>query len=128
MRSKSAAYRWTICCPGSDRDDTLCAQFRDGLLSVRISSFASFGIPVGNFDATDGGNSGSSAIVITAANWIRTTANSSKLMWIVLSAIAFLVLADQWMSNQNSSWSQKAPSAVRQASPKLVNCGSRGIT
>ena len=49
VRSRSAAYRWTICWPCSDLEETLCPQFCDGLLSVRIRSFARLGIPPGNF-------------------------------------------------------------------------------
>ena len=40
VRSKRAAYRWTNCCPSSDLEEILWAQFCDGLLSVRMSSFA----------------------------------------------------------------------------------------
>ena len=119
---------WTSCCPCSDRADTLWAQFWDGLLSVRIRSLASLGIPFGNLAATDGSKVFSSVIVITAASWRITTMNSSRLMWSWSVAIALFTLVDQWMSNQNSRVSQKAPPAVKQASPKLVNCGSRGIT
>ena len=89
VRSKSAANMCTIFWPCFVLDDTLCAQFWDGLLLVRISSFDSIGMPFGNFAAIDGMSSSSSVIVIAAASWIITTANSSKLIWIVLSAIAF---------------------------------------
>ena len=52
--SRSTAYRCTNCCPCSDFEETLWAQFWDGELSVWMSNLVSFGIPWGNFIATVG--------------------------------------------------------------------------
>jgi hypothetical protein len=75
-----------------------------------------------NVWATDGSSDASSMIVITAAKLEQIHVDG----YVCNCLIRF---CDQWMSNQNSSWLQKASPTVRHASsPKLANCLSRGMT
>jgi hypothetical protein len=101
--ARRAAYICTNCWPRSDFDETLCVQFWDGLLSVLMSSFASFGIQFGKVVPNEGWSNGSSCSVTTADNWGISTTNSIMLIWMLLAASVSLLAVDQWMSNQN--WS-----------------------
>ena len=100
VRLRRAAYKRTNCCPFSDFEETLCAQFCDGELSVWMSNFANFGIPRWNLLEISGFGGFSSTVAIVAVSCKMTTINSIILIWIEPLSIAVLVLSDQATSNQ----------------------------
>ena len=110
-------------CPLSDFADTLCAQLQDGELSDQIRSL--WRGRIGFWLATW---KPSRARVIAAASWRRTTINSSTLICTWPISKSWRVWSDHTPSHQYSSSWLKAPPLIGQASPKLVNWGSRGMT